>query len=494
MKNFCQNYTVYFMCLLFTLFLSTPSFAVDSYKLSSGQWRLISLPEDPGNNNTVSKLFEDDMTADGKNPKSYGEDWAVFSYAYDAKTNDYRYVTLKLNDILQPGIGYWIIQMTGNLIQLDMPSGSVEISKPFTTPLNPPAAGGKHRWNLLGHPSAESTKFSRYVIKTSSGDCSKQQCSPETAKQKNIFHNQIWRYEDRNDDGNGSYQAVAGDTLLNPWDGFWGATLTESINRKPQLVIQDNTPQLLFSSGFEGGVKLGPFDGYYQYILGTDSETGYSWPIDILGSSGSGLHLIDHDNGAALENEIQTVTGHDGSPTKALYNIQHYGDGVTQSPYEILDMTEGTKDVYIRYWIKMDSASLTVPNMWRTFFEYKTKDYAKRTGFRLIAFIYTDNDGAPFWVWQGDKHHSEPIWEFENKSVPVPLNEWFLTEFYWHWSDGDDGRALWKVNGQVIKDHYGPTTQNSKPVDFIMMTQIYGNANPKHQWIDDIEIWDGIPE
>jgi hypothetical protein len=27
-----------------------------------------------------------------------------------------------------------------------------------------------------------------------------------------------------------------------------------------------------------------------------------------------------------------------------------------------------------------------------------------------------------------------------------------------------------------------------------MITQIYGNANPKYQWIDDIEIWDGIPE
>ncbi len=85
------------------------------------------------------------------------------------------------------------------------------------------------------------------------------------------------------------------------------------------------------------------------------------------------------------------------------------------------------------------------------------------------------------------------MWEIDNKNVPVPNEEWFLTEFYWHWSEGDDGRALWKVNGQIIGDHHGPTTRNAKPIDFIMLTQIYGDANPKYQWVDDIEIWDGLP-
>ncbi len=76
----------------------------------------------------------------------------------------------------------------------------------------------------------------------------------------------------------------------------------------------------------------------------------------------------------------------------------------------------------------------------------------------------------------------------------MPLDEWFLTEFYWHWSEGDDGRALWRINGEVVGDHFGPTTRNHQPIDFIMLTQIYGNANPKYQWIDDIEIWDTLPD
>ena len=254
--------------------------------------------------------------------------------------------------------------------------------------------------------------------------------------------------------------------------------------------------RLLFRSGFEGGVYLdsaiNPLAIDYRTIRGTDKETGFRWPIEVLGARESGLHFVD-DALQEIECEIQTVTGHKGTPTKALYSIQHGGEGVTQCPYELLDIQEGKSSLYIRYWIKMDRASLIQPNKWRTFFEWKSKDYAQGTGFRLISYVYSDDDGRPYWHWQGDANPQAPVWEIDNRTVPVPLDQWFLTEFYWKWSEGDDGRALWKVNGQVIGDHHGPTTRNAKPIDFIMLSQIYGNANPKHQWIDDIEIWDGLP-
>ena len=257
-------------------------------------------------------------------------------------------------------------------------------------------------------------------------------------------------------------------------------------------------PKLLFKSGFENGVSLLDFDPEnddYRYLVGSD-VAGFSWPIDVLGANyaESGLHYVDSDNGEALISEIQTVTGHDGTETRALYNKELYDVESTQCPYEILDLTEGNKDLYVKYWIKIDAESTQQPDMWRTFFEWKTKDYAAGTGFRLISFIYNDENGVPYWHWQGDANPQNSVWEIDNRDIPVPLDEWFLTEFYWHWSEGDDGRALWKINGQVVGDHYGPTTLNSKPIDFIMLTQIYGDANPKHQWIDDIEIWDGLKE
>jgi len=258
------------------------------------------------------------------------------------------------------------------------------------------------------------------------------------------------------------------------------------------------TPEFLFKSGFEGGVYIDsiayPDNEDYRFIRGTDSETGYSWPITVLGAENSALHYIDDENHEAVFAELQTVIGHDGNQTRALYQQENYTVGVTQCPYEILDIKDGTKDLYIKFWIKLDSTSLYTPDMWRTYFEWKSKEYASGKGFRLISFIYTDNDGIPYWHFQGDENPENPIWEIDNKDIPVPVNEWFLNEFYWHWSEGEDGIALWKVNGQTIGEHHGATTRNGYPVDFIMIGQIYGDANPKHQWIDDIEIWNTLIE
>ncbi len=261
----------------------------------------------------------------------------------------------------------------------------------------------------------------------------------------------------------------------------------------PNLLNQE--PVLLFKSGFEGDVYIDSiaYEGNedYRYIRGTDAETGYTWPINILGAENSALHYVDDDNHKAVFAELQTIIGHNGNQTVALYLQENYNIDVTQCPYEIIDIKEGTKDLYIRFWMKLDSVSLFEPNMWRTFFEWKSKDYAKGRGFRLISFIYTDDDGIPYWHFQGDKNSEHPIWEIDNKDIKVPANEWFLNEFYWHWSEGEDGITSWKVNEQLIGEYHGATTRRGKPIDFIMIGQIYGNVNPKYQWIDDIEIWSG---
>ena len=252
-------------------------------------------------------------------------------------------------------------------------------------------------------------------------------------------------------------------------------------------------PHLLFASGFEG-IEAAPMVDGYVPLVGQDSITGYKWPIDILGASGSALHLIEHDNRKAVDGRIVEVVGHTGRRTHALYSEENYAHDATQAPYEILDIRDGRSDLYIRYWIKLDSKSFDQFDSWRTFFEWKSKGYARGNGFRLISFIYRDEGGVPYWHWQGDANPQRSIWEIDNHDIPVPQDQWFLTEFYWHWSKGNDGRALWRINGQVVGDHYGPTTRNNRPIDFIMLTQIYGDANPKYQWIDDIEIWDALPE
>jgi hypothetical protein len=265
-----------------------------------------------------------------------------------------------------------------------------------------------------------------------------------------------------------------------------------------QKEYQKNLPKLLFKSGFENNVEIisnpDPDSIDYDLILGMDLETNFSWPINILGAQGSGLHYIDDDNKQATYSEIQSTIGPYGTITKTLYSKENYTVDATQCPYEILNIIKGKTDLYIKYWMKLDSESLHQINKWRAIFEYKTKDYGSGTGYRLIAFIYTNNQGNPYWHFQGDANPQNPVWEYDNYEIPVPENEWFETEFYWKWGDNENGRSLWKINGQIVADHYGATTLNSKPIDFIILTQIYGDANPKHQWIDDIEIWSGLPE
>ncbi len=272
------------------------------------------------------------------------------------------------------------------------------------------------------------------------------------------------------------------------------------------------SPNLLFKSGFEEDVYIDPvrveYNEDYDYIRGTDKETGFSWPINILGASQSALHRVDDDNNTALSSEIVSVEGFDGKMTKAMYNEEtHREKGkYTQLTYEILNITEGKSDLYVRYRMKIDSNMLGTIDKWRALFEYKTKDYKDPgkggTGYRLIAFIYTDKDGKASWHLQGDEDSATSIWECDtlaltkkcnNEYVPVITDDWFRTEYYWHWSNKDDGYMVWKINGKIVGEHHGPTTRNNNPIDFILLTQLYGDVTPKYQWIDDIVILDGLP-
>jgi hypothetical protein len=74
------------------------------------------------------------------------------------------------------------------------------------------------------------------------------------------------------------------------------------------------TSKLLFSSGFDGGVSLNAPSGGMQTLSGIDSGTGYAWPPNVWGG-GAGRQLL----GGSFNNQIQTVVGHTGATTQALY-------------------------------------------------------------------------------------------------------------------------------------------------------------------------------
>lgn len=257
-----------------------------------------------------------------------------------------------------------------------------------------------------------------------------------------------------------------------------------------------DTPQVLFHSGFEADTFIDPVRDSYQVIRGRDAETSFSWPIGILGSNFGGIHRINDDGGAAIDNYLDNVVGPQGNETTALFQRVNYDVEVTQTPYQINNVKANPKELSMRYWMKIDDNSVMGPDKWRALWEYKTKRYnlSSTDGFRMIAFIATDDNGIPYWLLQGDRNPAEPIWQVRNYQVPIPREEWFKVEYLIRWGEGSDGYAAMKVNGQLIAEHNGATTANGDDLDFIILTQVYGNTHPMHQWIDDIEIFNYFPE
>jgi hypothetical protein len=264
--------------------------------------------------------------------------------------------------------------------------------------------------------------------------------------------------------------------------------------------------KLLFSSGFEGSTALsGPTScsstNCWNNISGTDTATGFSWP-PALGSLRLqelvGVPITTSTIGNYIVNQIQTVTGHKGTTTRALYSeLKKRGEGYccTQDTFMLQPATD-PGDLYISYWIKYQPNLVESMNgSTRLLFEWKTSgDY------RVTARAAGYGGATPYWIVIGDNEANggltyQEFWKVENRTVPVPIGQWFKYEVFWHRSSGSDGRVWMAVNGQVIADRRGPNMGiNSKPVNRIMMPNLYtGGLYPAYQWVDDVEIWNGFP-
>lgn len=164
----------------------------------------------------------------------------------------------------------------------------------------------------------------------------------------------------------------------------------------------------------------------------------------------------------------------------------------TQDPFIIY--TDGTEveDLYIKYSVKLpsDIASSLGDDGWMALAEFKT------TGdYRLALYVYQEK-GQLYWYVHGDNvvlddQEYEEFWYVENRSVPVPVGEWFDMEVFWHRSAGNDGKVRWYVDGKKVANYSG-RTKIKDPLNAIMVFTNYA-SNPIDQWIDNVEIRDGFP-
>lgn len=288
-----------------------------------------------------------------------------------------------------------------------------------------------------------------------------------------------------------------------------------------------NQSKLLFKTNFGPGIALGIPYGYYtngkgawQDITGTDQNTGFSWPVSVLGSNFSGVQLITHEAITPLtienhiSNEIREVVGPNGNLVHELYQSVKIkapvGEGGAQAPllirrsHTIGDVT----DLYISYWFKHQADLETQldntvsSGNWRVQFEFKTGGY-ENTGngdYRIQTTILKGTDGKLYWMSKGDNVANGPwpridYWIERNHTVPVPIDKWFKYEVFWHRSNGADGRYWSAINGEVVVDHWGPNMGDyNLPINRIFIVNPYsGGRAPVESHVTDVEIWDGFP-
>jgi hypothetical protein len=276
---------------------------------------------------------------------------------------------------------------------------------------------------------------------------------------------------------------------------------------------------LLFASGFEDGVVLlAPRDrDGWQYLAGTDRATGFTWPPNVWGG-GAGLQLltgVDDASAAYIANRIETVNGRGGTPTRALYQgIARRGTELTQDPLLLTPSApvalEG--DLYTSAWVKLqaDLASQLVSGKmsdaswgnWRVLFEWKTGGQGAAYGgdYRIKLSVNKNDSGELYWSAAGDNNANGPFsfetyWTADNHEVPVVAGEWFRLETFTHRSTGADGEFWARIDGRPVVDHLGPNVGvRNDPINRIMISQVYtGGRIPAYQWVDDLEIWDGLP-
>ncbi len=273
-----MNKAVTFISHLFPLiiFSTTVSAEVPQLVLPPDQWQQISLPVNLDANNTVADIFADDI------PGVYDTDWVLFSY--DALNNIY--LKPALTDTVSQGVGYWIIQSSGDTIHVDLPESATDTafsqtiqcpstSGCFTIPL--PTQAGNELWSMLGNPFGIRFTWNQSRIVTDSGVCSDSDgCTLDEAQAQNIFQNQAWHYQ------NPDYETIEGNTIVQTWDGFWVATLAGADGLNPRLLLSyDPLPtgggisqadaarfltQSTFGPTFEGIQQLVEMDSYETWL------------------------------------------------------------------------------------------------------------------------------------------------------------------------------------------------------------------------------------
>ncbi len=214
-------------------FISKISNAIE-HAIPNNTWHIISLPRMPAGQASIKAVFSDDIIAE------YKRLWYV--YKFDSELKKYR--LLELNDQLERGAAYWILQNTGTTVTVDIPEGSYAAAadQPAPCPVDKSCVekplqipAGEDGFHLIGNPFPYPIEWNNVHLLTDDGTCSSRQggCSLAEARKAGLISDTGWIYEQGR-----KAQIGAGD-ILQPWQGFWIKSYRGLDNQNPRIVFSD---------------------------------------------------------------------------------------------------------------------------------------------------------------------------------------------------------------------------------------------------------------
>ena len=337
-----------------------------SYTLLNDQWRQIVLPCNPGSSNSITDVFGDDMTnAFGEGVSSYANNWILFKY--DSVTS--KYIELEESDILEVGVGYWIIQLSGNSVSLSLPTNSTPVSAVqssacpsddgcFELPLN--TRLNDINLTMIGRPSHFSAKLRDVKIQASATTHCSDGCSLDTAETDGLTRNQLLTY-----DGNGYTPITSPDGIIEPWVGYWVATLQNADGSNPKLLIPKiNVPPIsITDDSFTSRVVASGLLFPYEVIHATD---GNLWVTERTGKRVTQINPTDGTKRTLLTlSEVYQSSGQDGLLGMALHPGFLNNEGTDfvylAYTYSPTGTDGGRKLKIVRYTYNEGNRSLSAP-------------------------------------------------------------------------------------------------------------------------------------
>ena len=204
-------------------------------ELPNDGWILFSLDcVPPANENTVADVLGDDI--DGE----YNQEWIVYEYGTNESSPGGGYIRLALDDELQPGKGYWLLQTAGTTgTVIDVPADSSRTPSPancdsangcFETSLL--TIQGQDAFTLIGNPYRYPIAVDDLRVITDSGTCI-DPCTLAEADANGVASSVIVAY----DLSSSTYQVLSSGDMLDARAGAWSTTPAGSEGLNPRLLL-----------------------------------------------------------------------------------------------------------------------------------------------------------------------------------------------------------------------------------------------------------------